>query len=173
MVALNGSGCGGGDDRADDTATTTAAPMTTAESTTTTSPPPAPAATLADWSAEASRLCRENAASFGDEEPGTADAYLAAVQEAVAKFGTLQERLRALPVPPEQAARIEQYLAYNDQQLEVLRRVVPDLEAAAAGDDLVRAEQVLEPSAFEFGRLAGLQDPFASELGVREACNAD
>ncbi len=103
--------------------------------------------------------------------PAELDDFVPFLKEFIRIGDELQARLRALPVPPDDAKGIEGYLGGNDEQARVLKEALRKIESAVRDNDLDAAEETLDEAIDEFNRISTSQDPFAWNYGLTGCAN--
>lgn len=159
------SGCGG--ESADqEESSPTAAPTTSAPAST--APPTTTATTKEDYLTAANAICRDIVAeSAAVPEPASPSEYATAMRRTIDLIKAGQERLRAVPQPPADAAALEaEFLARNDRQIQILEAAMPELEAAAASGDEQRIEAAFGPALESYAAIAVEQERFLRSYGL-------
>lgn len=153
--------CGG-----DDKGGNNAAPSASATSTT---PSPTPSAmTKEAWVAEANKAC-QTVEDKSDKiaDPTTAKEYASGTREYLQAVKDAQASLRALTPPAADATAIEEnFLQPNDQQIAILERVLPKVDAAAAKNDTEAAEAALGEAFTEFQPISEKIEKWAAPYGL-------
>lgn len=161
LLALGAVACGDSNDAADTTTTTA--------STTTTTDPGLP---KDEFVRQANAICKEtNDKLEALPEPKTGAAYPPAIRQIIALAKEGQAKLRALRAPAADRANIEaQFLALNDQQVQLLEGALPALDEAAKTSK-AKAEAVLEPVFAKFGEIGTTQGTFTKPYGLTECAD--
>jgi hypothetical protein len=124
----------------------------------------------------ANKACREYSKqdeALPDPDPDSPDDYVPFMKAFIKIGDDLQAKLRALPVPPEDAAGVEKYLDGNDQQAMVLKQALPKIEAAVRADDAEKAGELLDGALDKFNAISESQDPFARRYGLVDCANPE
>jgi hypothetical protein len=120
----------------------------------------------------ANDACRDYAADSDKlPDPEELDQYVPFMKDFIRIGDALQEKLRALPVPPADAKGIEGYLNGNDEQSRVLNEALPKIEGAARANDLAAADEALSDALDRFNEISESQDPFARSYGLTDCAN--
>jgi hypothetical protein len=161
LLALTLAACGGGD------GDTKATPSPSASSATA-SPTPS-AMTKEAFVAAANAVCKDvlgKAAEFPD--PQTPDEYVSTTEQYVTLLEDGQTRLKALQPPAEDAARWNEFVAANEQQVQIVRDMLPALRTAAEQGDQDGVEAEFATGFERFNEIAEEQAPWAEQYGLSE-----
>ncbi|HVF03974.1 MAG TPA: hypothetical protein VNA20_03960 [Frankiaceae bacterium] len=146
--------CGGGD---------TSSQPTTAPPTTTS------ALTKEAFVAAVNATCKKaltEAQDVGD--PSTAAEYVAGTEKYIGILEEGQRELRALEPPADAKAKYVEFVAANDEQIQLLRDLLPTIQAAAAKNDEAAVEAEFGAAFTEFNAIAEKQAPWANSYELTE-----
>ena len=158
LLAVALAACGGDGD-------TKSQPST---SSTPSSPTAAPM-TKAEFVAAANDVCKEvlgEAANMPDPQ-APAD-YVTTTEKYVTLLEGGQRRLRALQPPAEDSARWKEFVDANEQQIQIVRDMLPAIKTAADKGDKDAVEAEFAAGFERFNEIAEKQAPWAEQYGLTE-----
>jgi hypothetical protein len=135
---------------------------------------PPPRSAKAMFVDAANAACREYARQDAAlPTPDDLEEYIPFMERFIQIGDDLQRKLRALPVPPEDAEGINGYLAGNDRQATALKEAMPPLRRAVDARDVEAADDVVGDAIDKFNDISETQDPFAKGYGLVDCANED
>ena len=134
-------------------------------------PPPSPTAspmTKAAYVAAVNKVCKDVLTASEGIVAETPEQYVAATKDYIKILEDGQARLRALEPPAEDRAKAQEFVAANEQQVQLLRDLLPTIEGQAARGDKAAVEAEFGKAFERFTAIADQQAPWANAYGLTE-----